>query len=154
MAVQLSDGSIMLNMRSNKNRKNHESNGRLVCVTNDLGQTWTEHPTSGHVLTEPTCQGTLMKHIYTDPKGEKHELLLFFNPNDPDTRVHHTLKCSLDEGLTWPEELWMEVDEAYGCGYSCMASLDNDTIGILYEGSGACLVFLQVKISEILNSKN
>lgn len=29
-----------------------------------------------------------------------------------------------------------------------------DTIGILYEGSGACLVYLQVKISEILNSHN
>lgn len=150
MAAQLGDGSIMLNMRSNKNRKNHDENGRLVCVTKDLGQTWEEHPTSGHVLTEPTCQGSLLKHLYTDAEGVEHELLLFHNPADPDSRVHFTLKCSLDEGMSWPEEMWLELDEFWGYGYSCMISIDNDTIGIVYEGSGACLVFQRIKISDIV----
>ena len=150
MAVQLSDGSIMLNMRSNKNRGNHERNGRMVYVTRDLGQTWTEHPTSGHVLTEPTCQGSLLKHIYKDTAGKEHELLLFFNPNDPDEREHYTMKCSLDEGVTWPEDMWLEVDEYSGRGYSCMISLDNDTVGILYEGSGACMVYQRIKLEDLV----
>ena len=124
--------------RSGQERGNHERNGRMVYVTKDLGQTWTEHPTSGHVLTEPTCQGSLLKHMYEDAEGREHELLLFFNPNDPDEREHYTMKCSLDEGMTWPEDMWLEVDEYSGRGYSCMISLDNDTVGVLYEGSGAC----------------
>lgn len=150
MAVQLSDGSIMLNMRSNKNRGNHERNGRMVYVTKDLGQTWTEHPTSGHVLTEPTCQGSLLKHMYEDAEGREHELLLFFNPNDPDEREHYTMKCSLDEGMTWPEDMWLEVDEYSGRGYSCMISLDNDTVGVLYEGSGACMVYQRIKLEDLV----
>lgn len=153
MAVQLSDGSIMLNMRSSKNRGNHVENGRLVATTDDLGQTWSIHPTSGNTLTEPTCQGSILKHIYKDKNGNDQELLLFFNPNDPDKRMHFTMKCSFDEGLTWPKSNWLEVDEGQGSGYSCMVSLDNDTIGVLYEGSGACLVFQRIKIAEIINTK-
>ena len=149
MCVQLSDGSVMLNMRSSKNRGNHEENGRLVAITKDLGQTWEVHPTSGHVLTEPTCQGSILKHMYKKADGSEKELLFFFNPNDPDKRVHHSIRCSLDEGLTWPYVL--EMDEGLGAGYSCMISVDNDSIGVLYEGSGACLVYQQIKIGDVID---
>ncbi|MBQ4287815.1 MAG: exo-alpha-sialidase [Bacteroidales bacterium] len=149
MCVQLADGSIMLNMRSSKNRGNHQENGRLVAVTRDLGETWETHPTSGHVLTEPTCQASLLKHMYRQADGSEKELLFFFNPNDPDKRVHHSIRCSFDEGMTWPAVL--EVDEGQGAGYSCMISVDNETIGVIYEGSGANLVYQQIKIKDIIN---
>ena len=149
MCVQLADGSIMLNMRSSKNRGNHEENGRLVAVTRDLGQTWEVHPTSGHVLTEPTCQASILKHMYKKADGSEKELLFFFNPNDPDKRVHHSLRCSLDEGMTWPAVL--EVDEGQGAGYSCMISVDNENIGVIYEGSGANLVYQQIRISDVID---
>jgi sialidase-1 len=151
MCVQLADGSIMLNMRSSKNRGNHEENGRLVAVTRDLGETWEVHPTSGHVLTEPTCQASILKHMYRKTDGSEKELLFFFNPNDPDKRVHHSIRCSLDEGMTWPSVL--EVDEGLGAGYSCMISVDNETIGVIYEGSGACLVYQQIKIGDVIDLK-
>ncbi|MBR4755380.1 MAG: exo-alpha-sialidase [Bacteroidales bacterium] len=149
MCVQLSDGSIMLNMRSSKNRGNHSENGRLVAVTRDLGQTWEPHPTSGHVLTEPTCQGSILKHMYKKADGSEKELLFFFNPNDPDRRIHHSIRCSLDEGMTWPSVL--EVDEGQGAGYSCMISVDNETIGVIYEGSGANLVYQHIKIGDVID---
>ncbi|MBP5487582.1 MAG: exo-alpha-sialidase [Bacteroidales bacterium] len=151
MCVQLADGSIMLNMRSSKNRGNHTENGRLVAITKDLGETWEVHPTSGHVLTEPTCQGSILKHMYKKVDGSEKELLFFFNPNDPDKRVHHSIRCSLDEGMTWPSVL--EVDEGLGAGYSCMISVDNETIGVIYEGSGACLVYQQIKIGDVIDLK-
>ena len=45
--VELSDGSLMLNMRDDLNRKDKsETNGRAVAVTKDLGITWELHPTS------------------------------------------------------------------------------------------------------------
>ena len=153
MCVQLADGSIMLNMRSSKNRGNHEENGRLVAVTRDLGQTWEVHPTSGHVLTEPTCQASLLKHMYRKADGTEKELLFFFNPNDPDKRIHHSIRCSLDEGMTWPKDQILEVDEGQGAGYSCMISVDNETIGVIYEGSGANLVYQQIKIGDVVDLK-
>jgi len=48
--VELSDGSLMLNMRDDRNRadRNDSINGRSVAITKDLGKTWTEHPQKKH----------------------------------------------------------------------------------------------------------
>jgi sialidase-1 len=51
--VQLDDGSLMLNMRNNRNRNNEgPDNGRAVAVTRNLGESWTMHPTSEKALPE------------------------------------------------------------------------------------------------------
>lgn len=52
-----------------------------------------------------------------------------------------TLKVSLDDGKTWPEERKILLDEYGGFGYSCITSVDGETIGILYESSQAQMVF-------------
>ena len=59
--VQLADGSLMLNMRDDLNRRvKDETNGRAVSVTKDLGQTWTTHPTSNSALQEPNCMASII----------------------------------------------------------------------------------------------
>lgn len=148
MAVELSDGSIMLNMRDNRNRGKAENNGRRICTTTDLGKTWTEHPTSRKALIEPTCMASIHKHEYTE-NGQKKSLLLFVNPSSITARDHITLKISYDDGNTWPEERWILLDEYRGRGYSCITSVDESTIGILYESSQADMVFQQIKLDEI-----
>ncbi|MDD2438081.1 MAG: exo-alpha-sialidase [Massilibacteroides sp.] len=148
MAVELSDGSVMLNMRDNRNRGNAENNGRRICTTNDLGKTWTEHPTSRKALIEPTCMASIHRHEYTE-NGEKKSLLLFVNPSSISKRDHITLKVSFDDGISWPEDHWIVLDEYSGRGYSCITSVDEKTIGILYESSQADLVFQQIKMEEV-----
>lgn len=149
MAVQLTDGSIMLNMRDGRNRNNTEINGRVICTTKDLGNTWTEHPTSRKALIEPTCMASLYKHSYIS-ENEKKSLLLFCNPNSISKRNNITLKVSFDDGMTWPEDKWILLDELSGRGYSCITSVDAETIGVLYESSQADMVFQKIKISEII----
>ena len=149
MAVQLSDGSIMLNMRDNRNRGNKEVNGRRICVTKDLGNSWIEHPTSRKALIEPTCMASIHKHIYQQ-NGERKSMLLFANPESHSKRDHITLKVSYDDGNTWPEEKKILLDEYSGRGYSCITSVDENTIGILYESSQADMVFQQIKLQELL----
>ncbi|GAB3945450.1 exo-alpha-sialidase [Spirosoma harenae] len=150
MAVQLTDGSIMLNMRANKNRGNlSASNGRIIAVTNDLGKTWREHPSSSGALPEPTCMGSIHRHDYTIG-GKKRSLLLFVNPNSKTDRDHITLKVSFDDGMTWPEKNWILLDELKGRGYSCITSVDEKTIGIVYESSQADLVFQKIKLDELI----
>ncbi len=151
MAVQLTDGSIMLNMRHNANRGDTtDANGRAIAVTSDLGATWTEHPTSRNALIEPTCMGSLHRHDYT-VNGEKKSVLLFSNPNSKTTRHRMTIKVSLDDGNTWPEEYWLLLDEGKSRGYSCITSIDENTIGILYEGSQAHMTFQKIALSELLD---
>ena len=132
--VELSDHSLMLNMRERSNRGRQEGNGRAIAVTADLGKTWTEHPTSRRALIEPACQASLLRHDYIED-GEERHVLLFANPNSKERRNNITIKVSFDDGQTWPEEYWTLLDEGRGAGYSCMTSIDEHTIGIFYEGS-------------------
>ncbi|BBD46000.1 sialidase (Neuraminidase) [Petrimonas sp. IBARAKI] len=146
--VELQDGSLMLNMRDNRNRGNEEVNGRSVFVTSDLGETWKEHPTSRKALIEPTCMASLHTHHYMED-GVKKSLLLFVNPASTSKRNNITLKVSYDGGNTWPEEKQILLDEYSGRGYSCITSVNDSTLGILYESSQADMVFQTVSLKEI-----
>jgi len=150
MVVQLTDGSLMLNARDGKNKGNtSDQNGRVISITRDLGETWTEHGTSRGALVEPACMASLHKHEYHND-GQKKSILLFSNPNSKTSRNRMTIKVSFDDGKTWPEEYWLLLDEKRGRGYSCITSIDEQTIGILYEGSRADMTFQKIRLSEIL----
>lgn len=150
MAVQLSDGSVMLNIRDNRNRQDTSVfNGRAVAVTRDLGQTWKVHPTNHSALIEPVCMGSIHKHVYTEI-GKQKSLLLFVNPNSKTKREKITLKVSFDDGKTWPKNYHILLDELSGRGYSCISSVDEKTIGIVFESSQADLVFQKISLDELL----
>ncbi|MCE4563086.1 exo-alpha-sialidase [Maribellus sp. CM-23] len=147
--VELSDGSLMLNMRDDRNRKDKsETNGRAVAVTNDLGKTWELHPTSNSALPESNCMASIIAtNLNLD--GESKQVLFFSNPNNKQHRTNMTIKASLDEGMTWPEACQLELNEAGGFGYSCMTMVDENTVGILYEGVKE-LYFQSIPVSDII----
>ena len=133
--VELSDGSLMLNMRDDRNRTDKgATNGRAVSVTRDLGQTWTGHPSTNSALPEPNCMASIItSELVFD--GVKKRVLFFSNPNDKSSRIRMTVKASLDEGMTWPPEYWITLFRPAGYGYSCLTMVDKDHVGILYEGT-------------------
>ena len=150
--VELKDGSLMLNMRDNRGRGPDGPTGkgaRAVALTRDLGANWTEHESSGHALPEPVCNASLITHVLTDGKQER-KILIFANPNDHYSRKRMTIKVSWDEGKTWPDDGHLLLDEGGGRGYPSLTSIDPHTIGILYEGSQADLVFQRIKIEDLL----
>ena len=149
MAVQLDNGDIMLNMRDNRNRNKKDPNGRRICVSSDLGETWKEHVTSYNTLTEPTCMASIHKHTY-NKNGHQRTVLAFFNPNSYNARNNLMLKLSLDNGMTWPQKYWLLLDEWGGAGYSCITSVGSGILGIVYEGSGAHLIFQQISLADLL----
>lgn len=150
--VQLDDGSIMLNMRDNRNAEvKDENNGRAVSITRDLGLTWETHPSSNSILPEPVCMASLISaDMIID--GRKQKVLFFSNPNNKYSRSNMTIKASLDEGMTWPEEFQVELNEEEGYGYSCLAMVDENHIGILYEGIKD-LYFQKIPVKDILKEK-
>lgn len=150
--AQLSNNSLMLNMRDNRNGKEKGAdNGRAVFTTTDLGASWTEHPTSHGALREPVCMASLLCHHYTQ-KGKEEALLLFSNPNSKTHRNNMTIKVSFDEGKTWCSKNIL-LDAGGSFGYSCLTSLDENTIGILYESSRAQMVFQRISLQEILSCR-
>lgn len=150
MVVQLSDGSIMQNMRDNRNAKNKsDTNGRAIFITKDMGEHWEKHPTHHKSLIEPVCMASIYKHTYINIHGYKNSILLFSNPHSKYQRERMTIKVSFDDGKTWPEEHWLLLDELnLNGGYSSLTSINNNTIGILYEGSQAQMTFESIRLDE------
>lgn len=137
--VELTDGTLMLNMRDNR------GGSRSVYTTADFGQTWTEHPTSRKALIESVCQASIIRIKLKDGR----EALAFFNPLSDKDRSHLSLKLSFDDGMTWDEKYTTLVYEPDSYGYSCLTQLDDNTLGVLYEGAGD-LYFQQLDLNEII----
>jgi len=93
---------------------------------------------------------SIYRHVYTE-NGENKSVLLFSNPQSRTSRDHMTIQLSADDGNSWPYKLLL--DEGKGRGYSCITSINEKTIGILYEGSQADMVFQKVLISDIVSSR-
>ena len=73
--AELSDGSLMLNMRANRNKSDHaDTYGRAVSVSHDQGKTWVRHSTDRIALPEPVCMASLIAHKMADGR----RVLFFF----------------------------------------------------------------------------
>jgi len=151
MVVQLSDGSIMQNMRDNRNNQDKsDKNGRAIFITQNLGKSWIQHSTHHNTLVEPVCMASIYKHRYIDVNGHQKSILLFSNPDSKYRRERMTIKVSFDEGKTWPDSHFLLLDELdLKGGYSSLTSINNNTIGILYEGSQAQMTFERIKLDEL-----
>ena len=139
-AVETTDGQIMLNMRDNR------GGSRAVAVTDDLGKTWREHPSSRKALVEPVCMASIIK---TD--DTKEPLLIFSNPSHKSERVNITVKASRDMGMTWNNGLLLDRRQSWG--YSCLTMIDDKTVGILYESYGPELLFMVIPLKDITDAE-
>lgn len=120
-AVELGDGSVLLNMRSYRGL-----NRRLVATSQDGGLTFSA-PRDDPALIEPVCQASIIRYPGANNVGTSR--LLFSNPAST-KREKLTVRLSDDEGKTWPvaKELCSGPS-----AYSCLTVLPDKQIGCLYE---------------------
>ena len=140
--VETVPGTLMLNMRDNR------GGFRSVATTTNMGQTWTEHATSYNALPDPVCQGSIIK-ARVKVKGVMKDILFFSNVATPSGRYNMTIKASLDMGQTWLPANALLVDERLCYGYSSLVKIDDNTIGLLYEGTRD-LYFVKVPVKDII----
>ena len=153
--AELEDGRLMLNCRYNR------TNYRVIATSDDLGHTWQEHPGSRQQLREPrACMASLINterdrrwlpdfpESTSQPKTPP-GTLLFSNPDSLSGRNHLTIRMSKDSGASWPSDTSLLLDEESGRGYSCLTMIDQQTVGIVYEGSQSDLVFQRIPLTEI-----
>jgi sialidase-1 len=129
VAVQLADGSVMLNVRTEA-----RENRRTVVVSPDGATRWSQ-PRLQDDLPEPVCFGSIMRLSAHN--------LLFSNPDnltradDKKTpskdRRNLTVYLSRDEGQTWPVKRSIEPGAS---GYSDLSVMPDGTILCLYEVGG------------------
>lgn len=141
--AEIAPGVLMLNMRDNR------GGSRAVSTTTDMGETWKEHESSRTALPESICMASLI-HVKAKDNVLGKDILLFSNPNTTEGRHSMTIKASLDGGYTWLPENQLLVDSGSSWGYSCLSMIDQETVGILYEGSVAHMTFQAINLKDII----
>ncbi len=131
-AVELADGRLCMNMRSQSFTNEERTGYRSVAFSGDGGETWTPPEFDAH-LGDPAVQASIIRYSWPDEPGGGR--LLFSNPSPPISpergeRVRMTVRMSLDDGKTWPvSRLIFEGRSAY----SSLTRLPDGSVGLLYE---------------------
>ena len=121
--VELSDGSVMLNARSQgKGNTKH----RKTAISEDGGVTWSKLE-DDRTLIEPTCQASILR--YSWPEDGKSRIV-FCNPATQKSRTKGLIRVSEDEGKTWA---WSKEIYAGGFAYCCLTKMPDDKVGVLFE---------------------
>lgn len=141
--IETTPGTLMLNMRDNR------GNYRSIATTTDMGKTWTEHQTSQDALPDPVCMAGILK-ARVNVNGKRKDVVFFCNVANQNSRQQTTLKASLDLGESWLPGNQLLVDARKTYGYSDLAKIDDNTIGIVYEGAGD-LYFVRIPVNEIIH---
>jgi sialidase-1 len=141
--VETTPGTLMLSMRDNRGKF------RSIATTTDMGNNWAEHPTSYNTLPDPICMASLIKaNVKID--NTPRDVLFFSNPESHDrARDSMTVKASTDLGATWPTRHRLLIDERVSYGYSVLVRIDENMLGLLYEGTKD-LYLVRIPVAEIM----
>ena len=120
--VERSDGSLLLNMRSNRGLR-----CRAVAISDDGGASWSKCRDQA-VLVEPVCQASMVRYSWPADSGPNR--LIFSNPASASGRQRLTLRVSYDDGQSWPISRLLYRDSS---AYSSLAVLPKRRIGVLFE---------------------
>lgn len=137
VALELADGRVMLNIRSESKR-----NRRLIALSADGATGWSR-PIFDEELFEPVCFASLIRLTQQPAQGQNR--ILFANPDSQHSdrpplnwgawpRENLTVKLSYDEGQTWPVSKVLDSGVA---GYSDLAVGTEGLIYLFYEGGSA-----------------
>lgn len=132
--VQLADGRVMLNTRSES-----KAHRRIITTSPNGATSWSE-PKFDEALLEPVCMAGIVR--VRNPEGNKPGLIAFSNPHNLSRRDGKTtpginrdrknvsIKLSYNEGKTWPVNRTIEKGFS---GYTDLAAFPDGTILCFYE---------------------
>ena len=154
-AVELGDGRVMLNARSES-----KANRRLVTISKNGATGWST-PAFQEQLLEPICMASMVRYS-TKKQGGK-DRLLFSNPDNlsradgnPEPgksrdRKNVTVQLSYDEGETWSVKRAVEAGRS---GYSDLAVMKNGAILLLYERAADALTLARFNLEWLTDGRD
>jgi len=118
--TELSDGSLLMNMRS---YNGHDS--RAISISKDGGANWSEisHDLQ---LVESKCQASILN--FGTFQGQN--MHMFSNPAVPHGRTHLTIKTSFDDCKSWSNSKLIYPGPS---AYSILTKLADGKVGVLFE---------------------
>ncbi len=137
--AELSDGSLMLNMR----RFRRGDTLRMWAVSRDGGAAWADGGEDS-ALVEPRCQASLLN--ITDREGRPTSTLLFSNPHDARARKNLSLGVSRDDGATWSRFVTVCPGPS---AYSDLVRIDRRHVGVLFENGDTLALYRRISFASV-----
>lgn len=131
MAVELEDGSILVNARNYRDGSpvGRRAISRIRFDARGKAQFRDHHDDPG--LVEPTVQASIQRYSRsTDAPWGGCSRILFSAPDHPSQRVNLTVRLSYDEGKTWPVRRTLDPGPS---AYSDLVIQADGKIGVFYE---------------------
>jgi sialidase-1 len=130
-AVELEDGSVLVNSRNYQDRHPVGCRAMTLVRFNQNGKASFEPTYHDQTLVCPTVQASMLRLSFADEieKGRKSRII-FSNPNHSKARYNLTVRLSYDEGTTWPVS---KVIDPGPSAYSDLVLQADNRIGVLYE---------------------
>jgi sialidase-1 len=127
VAVELNDGRIYVNARDQ-----HGSNPatRAVAYSSDGGETFDAPFAPEPNITTPVVQNSAIRFAGKSD-GNDRSILIYSCPGHRKQRRDLTILASFDEGQSWPIKTVLHKGPA---AYSDLIKLDDERVGVLYEG--------------------
>ncbi len=120
IGVELPNGNLMLNIRE----QNGKSKTRLIAISKDGGQSWSQTYFDPNLIS-PVCQSSILLFENNDSS-----FLVYSGPNSTSKREKMTLKFSFDMGASWTFE--KEIFSG-ASAYSDLVQIDKKTLGLFFE---------------------
>ena len=138
-AVNLSDGTVMMNIRNQRG----DIRARIVALSNSGGQRW-DTTYFDMNLPDPVCEGSIL----SVGKRKGKNILAFCNAADTVNRDNLTLRISYDEGKTWRKNIVVDKaapgKERNHTAYSDLVKISDKKIGVLYEKDNYSIIVFSV----------
>jgi sialidase-1 len=131
-SVELSDGTLMLNIRAKPYRK--------VAYSSDGGEMWHDLHDDPQ-LADPGNNGSIIRYDNDRRDTVIGRRLLFSNTESTVSRRNLVIKMSCDDGRTWPLR---RIVDAGPSAYSTLANLGDGKFALLYERGDYAAITLEV----------
>ncbi|MBS9768618.1 MAG: exo-alpha-sialidase [Flavobacteriaceae bacterium] len=141
--IALDDENLLINAYKVSNDE-EQKDKRIWTQSSDFGEKWTKFATEN--LSYSKNIGLLKEEFVVN--GKKQSLVLCSSLKMYANVPKITIQVSLDNGKTWNTNTL--IDAGTKRGRSSMTKIDDKHLGILYEGSGADLVFEVFDIDELV----
>lgn len=142
MAVELEDGSVMVNARNYHDGQRVGLRAVMVNTFDACGRIAFGTPVDDPNLVEPTIQASIERYSRAGPGGKSR--ILFSITDHPCQRINMTVRMSYDEGQTWA--IRKTIDPGL-CGYSDMVVQQDRNIGLLYERGSSGIFYTSFSLA-------
>lgn len=143
LIVEMADKQLLMILSHNNLTEVH------TAVSDDLGKTWKESSLAGSKVTSGGGNISAVRIEASRNFLQQDIIVMCSKELNENGNKQLVLRASIDRGKNWPEKYRMVLDNAECPGNSSLTVINGETLGLLYEGSTAEVVYETIRLKDL-----